>query len=82
MPLADCDRKDDSAIDGRTTRQLGYAVSRKFRKRVEEAFVRMKTIGNLRKIKYRGVPKVSCHFIIAAAAYNLIRMRNLGGSAT
>lgn len=75
---ANTERKGGSAIDARTTRHPGYAVSQKFRKRIEEAFGWMKTIGNLRKIKYRGIPKVSWHFIFTAAAYNLVRMRNLG----
>lgn len=79
---ANTERKGGSAIDGRTTRHPGYAVSQKFRKRIEEAFGWMKTIGNLRKIKYRGIPKVSWHFILTAAAYNLVRMRNLGVMAT
>lgn len=79
---ANTERKGGSAIDGRTTRHPGYAVSQKFRKRIEEAFGWMKTIGNLRKIKYRGIPKVSWHFIFTAAAYNLVRMRNLGVATT
>lgn len=79
---ANTERKGGSAIDGRTTRHSGYAVSQKCRKRIEEVFGWMKTVGNLRKIKYRGVPKVSWHFIFTAAAYNLVRMRNLGVAAT
>ena len=79
---ANTERKGGSAIDSRTTRHTGYAVSRQFRKRIEEAFGWMKTVGNIRKIKYRGVPKVSWHFIFTAAAYNLVRMRNLGVAAT
>lgn len=79
---ANTERKGGSAIDGRTTRHSGYGVSLKFRKRIEEAFGWMKTIGNIRKIKYRGIPKVSWHFIFTAAAYNLVRMRNLGVAAT
>jgi len=75
-------RKGGSAIDGRTTRHSGYAVSQKFRKRIEEAFGWIKTIGNLRKVKYRGIPRVSWHFIFTAAVYNLVRMRNLGVAAT
>lgn len=75
---ANTERKGGSAIDARTTRHPGYAVSQKFRKRIEEAFGWMKTNGNLRKIKYRGIPKVSWHFVFTAAAYNLVRMRNLG----
>lgn len=79
---ANTERKGGSAIDGRTTRHSGYAVSQKCRKRIEEVFGWMKTVGNLRKIKYRGVPKVTWHFIFTAAAYNLVRMRNLGVEAT
>jgi transposase len=79
---ANTERKGGSAIDGRTTRHSGYVVSQKCRKRIEEVFGWMKTVGNLRKIKYRGVPKVSWHFIFTAAAYNLVRMRNLGVAAT
>lgn len=79
---ANTERKGGSAIDGRTTRHPGYAVSQKYRKRIEEAFGWMKTVGNLRKIKYRGIPRVSWHFIFTAAVYNLVRMRNLGAAAT
>lgn len=79
---ANTERRGGSAIDARTTRHSGYNVSLKFRKRIEEAFGWMKTIGNIRKIKYRGVPKISWHFILTASAYNLVRMRNLGVAAT
>jgi transposase len=66
-----------SAIDARTTRHRGYAISQRRRKRVEEAFGWMKTIGLLRKLRHRGGPKVDWIFRFAAAAYNLIRIRNL-----
>jgi transposase len=66
-----------SAIDARTTRHLGYAISQRRRKRVEEAFGWMKTIGMLRKLRHRGRPKVEWIFRFTAAAYNLIRIRNL-----
>ncbi len=79
---ANTGRRGGSALDGRTTRHSGYGVSLKFRKRIEEAFGWMKTVGNIRKIKYRGIPKVSWHFIFTASAYNLVRMRNLGVAAT
>jgi transposase len=71
-----------SAIDARTTRHPGYAASLKFRKRIEESFGWIKTIGTLRKTRYRGIEKVSWYFTLAAAAYNLVRMRNLGLCAT
>jgi transposase len=66
-----------SAIDGRTTRHPGYVISQRVRKRVEEAFGWMKTIGLLRKLRHRGGPRVEWIFRFAAAAYNLIRIRNL-----
>jgi len=66
-----------SAIDRRTTRHLGYAVSMTKRKRVEEIFGWMKTIGLMRKIRQRGCARVDWLFTFSAAAYNLIRMRNL-----
>jgi transposase len=67
-----------SAIDGRTTRHPGYEVSQRVRKRVEEIFGWVKAAAEMRKTKYRGVRKVGWMFTLAAAAYNLVRMRNLG----
>ena len=66
-----------SAIDGRTTRHPGYAVSQRIRKRIEEVFGWMKTIGLLRKLRHRGVARVDWIFVFTAAAYNLVRMRTL-----
>jgi len=66
-----------SAIDGRTTCHPGYAVSQRLRKRVEEIFGWMKTVGNLRKTRHRGEDRVGWVFTLTAAAYNLVRMRNL-----
>lgn len=66
-----------SAIDGRTTRHSGYTVSQRLRKRVEEIFGWMKTVGNLRKTRHRGEDRVGWAFTLTAAAYNLVRMRNL-----
>jgi IS5 family transposase len=70
-----------SAIDGRTTRHPGYAVSQQKRKRVEEVFGWLKMVGLVRKVKLRGVPRVGWLFTFAAAAYNLVRMRNLMAAA-
>ena len=67
----------NSAIDARTTRHEGYAVSQRKRKRVEEVFGWMKTIALQRKTRFRGADRVSWMFTFAAAAYNLVRMRNL-----
>ena len=66
-----------SAIDARTTRTAGYAVSQQRRKRIEEAFGWMKTIGLLRKLRHRGGPLVAWIFTFTAAAYNLVRLRTL-----
>ena len=66
-----------SAIDGRTTRHAGYAISQKKRKRIEEIFGWMKTVGGMRKLRHRGLQLVGWMFTFAAAAYNLVRMRNL-----
>ncbi len=74
-------RRGGSAIDERTTRHSGYAVSQKKRKLVEECFGWIKTIALLRKVKHRGTLKVDWMFSFAAAAYNLMRMRNLQATA-
>jgi IS5 family transposase len=66
-----------SAIDGRTTRHSGYAVSQRIRKRVEEAFGWAKTVAGLRKMRHRGLPKVGWQFTLAMAAYNLARLPKL-----
>jgi transposase len=71
-----------SSIDGRTTRHSSYAASQKFRKRIEEVFGWLKTVGLFRKTRYRGVRKIDWHFTLAVTAYNLVRMRNLGVCAT
>jgi len=70
-------RRGGSAIDNRTTRQAGYTVSQKKRKRIEECFGWLKTIALMRKVRHRGTLKVDWIFTFACAAYNLVRMRNL-----
>lgn len=70
-------RSGGSAIDARTTRHDGYAVSQKKRKRIEECFGWLKTVALMRKVRHRGIEKVGWVFTFAAAAYNLVRMRNL-----
>lgn len=68
-----------SAIDARTTRHAGYAVSQRKRKQVEEIFGWMKTVALMRKVRHRGRQLVGWMFTLAAAVYNLVRMRNLVG---
>src|ERR1700728_4487169 len=66
-----------SAIDGRTTRHGGYAVSQRIRKRIEEAFGWIKTIAGQEKSRFRGRDRVGWTFTSAAAAYNLVRLPKL-----
>jgi len=70
-------RSGGSTIDQRTTRHVGYGISQKKRKRIEESFGWLKTIALMRKVRHRGIHKVGWVFTFAAAAYNLVRMRNL-----
>ena len=74
-------RKSTSIIDERTTRHPGYAISQQKRKRIEEIFGWLKTVGGLRKTRHRGVARVGWMFTFALAAYNLVRMRNLLNAA-
>src|SRR5437870_10921650 len=75
--VAQNDTNRRSAIDGRTTRHPGYAVSMRIRKRIEEAFGWAKTVAGLRKMRHRGLPKVDWQFTLAMTAYNLIRLPKL-----
>jgi transposase len=75
--VAQNDRGRRSAIDGRTTRHPGYAISMSKRKRIEEPFGWIKTTGGLRKTRHRGRDLVEWFFVLTAAAYNLIRIPKL-----
>jgi IS5 family transposase len=66
-----------SAIDGRTTRHAGYAVSQRIRKRIEEAFSWIKAVAGQDRTKFRGRERVGWAFTFAAAAYNLARLPKL-----
>jgi len=66
-----------SAIDGRTTRHPGYAVSLRIRKRIEEVFGWAKTTGGLRKTRHKGTDRVDWIFTLTIAAYNLVRLPKL-----
>ncbi len=65
------------AIDARTTRHAGNAISQQKRKLVEQGFGWMKTIGGLRKLRHRSGPLVTWIFTFTAAVYNIVRMRRL-----
>jgi len=75
--IAQHTRRRRSALDRRTTRHPGYAHSQRRRKRVEEIFGWLKTIGLQRQTRFRGVARVAWMFTFATAAYNLVRMRRL-----
>ena len=66
-----------SAIDRRTTRHPGYAPSQRIRKRVEEIFGWMKTVGGFRRTRYRGLDRTGLAGYLVATAYNLVRMAKL-----
>jgi transposase len=70
-----------SAIDARTTRHAGYALSQRLRKRGEEIFGWMKMIGLMRKTRHRGQARVGWQFLFTAAVYDLMRMRRLVAAA-
>ena len=66
-----------SAVDARTKRHPGYAASQRIRKRIEEAFGWMKTVGGMRRPMLRGTDRLGSAFTFAAAAYNLVRLPKL-----
>ena len=69
------------AVDDRTTRHPGYAVSQRIRKRIEEGFGWMKTYGGMRKTRHVGNPRVAWTFTLTAAACNLVRLPKLLAAA-
>ena len=69
-----------SAIDGRTTRHQGYALSQKRRKKIEEPFGWAKTVGGMAQTVYRGVERVRSRFILTMAANDLARLPRLLGA--
>ncbi len=75
------ERLGGSALDARTTRHAGYAISQQKRKRIEQSFGWMKIIGMLKKVKLRGLEKVSWLFTFVGAAYNLYRLGRLEAQA-
>jgi transposase len=75
--VAQNDTHRRSAIDERTTRHPGYAISQQKRKRIEEIFGWLKTVGGLRKLRHRGHKRVEWMFTFTVAVYNLVRIRNL-----
>jgi IS5 family transposase len=70
-------KKKGSALDGRTTRHAGYAVSQRIRKRIEEAFGWGKTVGTAARTMLRGTARVGFQFTLNMVAYNLARLPKL-----
>lgn len=66
-----------AAINGRTTRWAGYAVSQRKRKCIEQIFGWRKAVGRIRQAMFRGLQRVDQLFVLTQAAYNLTRMRTL-----
>jgi len=64
-------------LDGRTTTRAGYQISQRLRKRVEEIFGWMKTIGGLRRSRYRGMERTQAWGYFVAGTYNLLRLARL-----
>jgi transposase len=72
-------RRGGSAIDARTTRHAGYALSQTIRKRIEEHFGWGKTVGRIRQTVYRGLNRVDQHFKLTMTASNILRMARMPG---
>jgi transposase len=70
-------RRGGSAIDARTTRHIGYALSQTIRKRIEEHFGWGKTVGHIRQTVYRGLRRVDQHFKLTMTASNIIRIARM-----
>ena len=70
-------RRGGSAIDTRTTRHIGYALSQTIRKRIEEHFGWCKTVGHIRQTVYRGLRRVDQHFKLTMTASNIIRIARM-----
>jgi transposase len=80
--LSTTGKRRKTAVDGRTTRHAGYDISQRCRKRIEEVFGWIKSSAGLAKVKLRGCDRVDAAFVLALAAYNLIRLPRLLGAAT
>ena len=66
-----------SAVPDEVAAKAGYATSQRIRKRIEEVFGWMKTVGGMRKLHHRGTALVGWLFTFSAAAYNLVRLSRL-----
>ena len=72
-------KRKGSAVPDDIRQSEGYAISLKIRKRIEEVFGWMKTVGGMRKVKLIGREKINGQFRFVAAIYNLVRIGSLTG---
>jgi len=75
--LSKTGKRRKTAVDARTTRHSGYDISQRCRKRIEEVFGWIKSSAGLANVKLRGCDRVDAVFVLALAAYNLIRLPKL-----
>jgi IS5 family transposase len=76
------DSRRRSAIDGRTTRHVGYGISQTIRMRIEQVFGWVKSVGGLRRSRFRGKRRTQLAAYMVGAAYNLLRLNKLLRVAT
>jgi IS5 family transposase len=74
--------RETTILDRRTTRHQGYEVSQRIRKRVEEIFGWLKTVGGGRKLRYKGTDRNQFWMDLAVAAYDLVRIAKLALNET
>ena len=82
--IARIEGRKTPGLDGRTTRTEGYKISQRKRKRIEEIFGWLKTVGGMRKTRFIGEARTQIAAYLSAAAYNLLRIAKLqtAGGAT
>jgi len=73
-------RRKWSIVDKRTTRHDGYQISQRVRKRIEEIFGWIKTVGGGHKLRYKGVERNQLWAELTTAAYNLVRLARLAAA--
>ena len=72
-------KKKHSAIDGRTTRHMGFTISQRKRKLSEQVFGSAKTVGSAKKLRFTGLERNADQWFITMSAFNIVRMAKLMG---
>lgn len=75
--IARIESRTTPGLDARTTRHAGYAVSQRKRKRIEEIFGWMKSVGGMRRSRFVGLARTQLAAYMVGAAYNLLRMARM-----